>query len=111
MIDDETYKKIKSELLSTLLYIVCEQCGGKGHLLPQCGTFRNLDKLMKSNLLVCNLWIAEKKKKINTDFFRSKCVRKLAVHKKLLGKKRAIESKLSDLQVSAEEIADEHGFT
>lgn len=91
------YEAMKTGILNSLGSAKCDICKGTGHIVPQCGTFKALDKAMSNLESVKEIWFKEKQGKVNTKYHELKETRREAVSNKLLGVKRRIEGQLEVL--------------
>ena len=105
MSNDETTRILqlienkKNTILNSLKSLNCTICGGFGHYEGQCATLKALDKMMKAHPIYKDEWIKEKESKINVAYYKQKDERAKGMAEKLLGKKRYLKNKVSELDL------------
>jgi hypothetical protein len=96
---EETYKKTKDHIHGVLAVFKCTYCGGWGHFGGQCSTFRRVDSMIKLYPReIVDLWIAEKKTKVNTEIIKRKRVNSQFVIHKQRAKLKKLEADVQQLE-------------
>lgn len=111
MSNQPSLQDVTNAALATLYVNVCSICSGKGHYPGQCGTLKNLDKMMLANPFFKQQWIKEKQNNINTEYHKKRRDAKTYVYEKMLGRKRELDITIDAMKKTGNMTQNNFGFT